>query len=144
MIRDYIFLISFPEKSLHTLSNYIRFSISLSVFMCYSNMLLFMSTILSIIYNQIWNLQRSHISRSAMAFTRNVMAASTVSATAHLTAVLSVTIRRTLLLTKLAGPTLGTHALAVKRLARGPVLALAIHLAISAPFTQRALCSYEN
>jgi len=47
-------------------------------------------------------------------------------------------------MTRLAGPTLGTHALAVKWLARGPVLALAIHPAISAPFTQRAFCSYKN
>lgn len=79
-----------------------------------------------------------------MAFTGDVMAASTVSATALLDAVLSIAIRKTLLIAIHAGPASSTHALAVKRIARGPVLALAIHLAISAPFTQRAPCSYKS
>lgn len=78
-----------------------------------------------------------------MAFAGDVMAASTVSATAFLGTVLSVAIRRTLLVAVHAGPAPGTHALAVERIARGPVPALTIHLAISAPFTQRAPCSYK-
>lgn len=73
-----------------------------------------------------------------MTFAGDMMAASTVSATALLGAVLPVAISRTLLIAVHAGPAPGAHALAVERIARGPVLALAIHLAISAPFTQRA------
>lgn len=46
--------------------------------------------------------------------------------------------RKTLLIAVYAGPAPRAHALAVERIARGPVLALAIYLAISAPFTQRA------
>lgn len=73
-----------------------------------------------------------------MAFTRDMMAASTVLATAFFGAILPIAVRKTLLIAVHAGPAPGAHALAVKRIARGTVLALAIHLAISAPFTQRA------
>lgn len=73
-----------------------------------------------------------------MTFARDVMAASTVSATALLGAILPVAVRQTLLIAVHAGPALGTHALAVERIARGPVPALAIHLAISAPFIHLA------
>lgn len=79
-----------------------------------------------------------------MAFAGDVMAASTVSATTFFAAVLSIAIRKTLLIAVHAGPTPGTHALAVEWIARGPVLTLTIHFAISAPFTQRAPCSYES
>lgn len=73
-----------------------------------------------------------------MAFARDMMTASTVPATTFLGAVLPVAVRKTLLIAVHAGPAPGTHAIAVERIARGTVLALAIHLAISAPFTQRA------
>jgi len=79
-----------------------------------------------------------------MAFAGDMMAASTISATTLLGAVLSVAVRRTLLIAVRAGPASGTHALAVKWIARSIILALAIHLAISAPFTQRTPCSYES
>lgn len=79
-----------------------------------------------------------------MAFARNMMATSTVTATALLGAVLSVTVKKTLLIAVHSGPAPGTHALAIKRIACGPILALTIHLAISAPFTRRTLCSYES
>lgn len=67
------------------------------------------------------------------------MAPTTVSATAFLGAILPVPVGKTLLIAVQAGPAPRTHALAVKGVASRPVLALAIHLAISAPFTQRAL-----
>lgn len=79
-----------------------------------------------------------------MAFARDMMAAATVLATAFLDAVLPVAVRKTLLIAVHAGPAPGAHALAIERIARGTVLTLAIHLAISAPFTQRASCSYES
>lgn len=79
-----------------------------------------------------------------MTFTRNMVAASTVPATALLGAVLSVAVGGTLLIAVHTGPAPRTHTFTVVRIARGPVLTLAIHLAISAPFTRRAPCSYES
>ena len=67
------------------------------------------------------------------------MAPTTVSATAFLGAVLPIPVGKTLLIAVLVGPAPRARALAVERVASGPILALAIHLAISAPFTQRAL-----
>lgn len=66
------------------------------------------------------------------------MAPTTVSTTAFLGAILPIPVGKTLLIAVHAGPAPRAHAFAVKRIARGPVLALAIHLAISAPFTHRA------
>lgn len=77
-----------------------------------------------------------------MTLAGNVMAPTTVSATAFLGAVLPIPVGKTLLIAVLVGPAPRARALAVERVASGPILALAIHLAISAPFTQRALCSY--
>jgi len=78
-----------------------------------------------------------------MTFARDMMAASTISATALFGAILSKAIRKTLLIAVSANPALGARAFAIQRIARGTVLALAIHFAISAPFTQRASCLHE-
>lgn len=87
-------------------------------------------------------LQRSGVTGGTVTFARNVMAPTAVSTTAFLGTILSISVRRTLLIAIHAGPTSRAYALAIERITRGPVLALAIYLAISAPFTQRAFCSY--
>lgn len=79
-----------------------------------------------------------------MTLARNVMAPTTVFTTAFLGAILSIPVGKTLLIAVHAGPAPRAHAFTVKRVACGLVLTLAIHLAISAPFTQRALCSYRK
>lgn len=79
-----------------------------------------------------------------MAFARDMMAGPTVSATTLFGAVLSIVVSDTLLIAVHAGPAPGTHTFPIERIARGLVLALAIHLAISAPFTQRAPCSHTR
>lgn len=79
-----------------------------------------------------------------MTLAGDVMAAAAVSATTLLGTVLAVVIGRTLLAAIDAGPAPRAHALAVERVASGPVLALAVHLAISAPFTQRAPCVHNG
>lgn len=66
------------------------------------------------------------------------MAPTAVSTTAFLGTILPISVGRTLLIAVHAGPTSRAYALAIERITRGPVLALAIYLAISAPFTQRA------
>lgn len=67
------------------------------------------------------------------------MAPTTVFTTAFLGAILSIPVGKALLIAVHAGPAPRAHAFTVKRVACGLVLTLAIHLAISAPFTQRAL-----
>jgi len=86
------------------------------------------------------NSQWSGVTGGAVTFTRNVVAASTVSTTALLGTVLSIAVGGTFLIAIHTGPAPRTHTFTVERIARGPVLTLAIHLAISAPFTQRAPC----
>jgi len=75
-----------------------------------------------------------------MAFARDMMAASIISAMALFGAILSKAIRKTLLFAVSANPALGARAFAIHRITRGTVLALAMHFAISAPFTQWATC----
>lgn len=72
-----------------------------------------------------------------MTLAGDVMAAPTVFATTYFGTILPIAVRRTLLIAVRADPAPRAHTVAVERVASGPVLALAIHLAISAPFTQR-------
>lgn len=79
-----------------------------------------------------------------MALAGDVMAATTVPATTFLGAVLSVAVRSALMVAVYACPAARAYTLAVERVASGIVLTVAIHLAISAPFSQRALCSHNR
>lgn len=76
-----------------------------------------------------------------MTLAGDMMASAAVLAAALLGAVLSVAVGRAFLIAVNAGPAPRAHAFAVEWIASGLVLALAIHLAISAPFSQRAPCS---
>jgi len=102
---------------------------------------LFIVIRISLLQIVIENSQWPGVAGGAVALAGDVMAAATVSAATLLGAVLTVAVGRALLIAVDAGPAPRAHTLAVERVASGPVLALAVHLASSAPFTQRAPCS---
>lgn len=88
--------------------------------------------------------QRSCVARGTMAFARDVMAASTVSAATLFPAILSISVRRACLITMNTSPSSGAHTFAIEWVTDGFILAHAILFTRFAPFSSWTHCRNAN